>query len=165
MKYGPYNDNVLKIINVVDEARILSGMLNHDVENECILVSDWVEAVELMREQSFDESTLSWLDLRQQEMAKVRGSAYTTANGPSIRNEISGLVDYIPKKLKQSLPKPYMNAIDDVSSDLFNCAFNEAFGRPSILFTKMANVYLAGGAPCSWQGEFPVGKIKAFFPR
>ncbi|HAG44068.1 MAG TPA: hypothetical protein DCL31_12985, partial [Clostridium sp.] len=53
---------------------------------------------------------------------------------------------------------------DDVYSDLINCVKVRAIiGKENSFFEKKFAVYLSGGWPCGWEGNFPNGKMKVFY--
>ena len=55
---------------------------------------------------------------------------------------------------------------DDVYSDLINCIKARAIvGKGNFFFEKIIEVYLSGGWPCGWEGNFPNGRMKVSYTK
>lgn len=81
---------------------------------------------------------------------------------------IMEIFKYVSRKLKNSNIKdkalderiPYL--IDSINDDFCKIIFNEYCSINNQFFNNLLQVYLAGGWPCGWEGQYPKGKLVIF---
>ncbi|AGX41851.1 hypothetical protein [Clostridium saccharobutylicum] len=88
------------------------------------------------------------------------------------KNENYSCFDKVMNKYKSMLlktiniRKEYEESYYDVYSDLADCLICRGmYGDNDLLFEKMYNVYKSSGWSCGWKGNFPEGKLMAFYPK
>ena len=110
------------------------------------------------------EDGYSWVDIRELVMSKVNEDKYSMENYKEFNKKIDDFESLIRKDLK--IAKEYRETWDDAYADIVNCAICRAiYGQNDSLFEKLYNVYKSGGWPCGWEGNFPEGKLIAFYPK
>ncbi|MDS0526594.1 hypothetical protein NNC19_12955 [Clostridium sp. SHJSY1] len=104
----------------------------------------------------------TWQDIKDLQMANVKEEVYKYEDYKSINEKLReiGIKDISEIILSNECEE----ILDDVYSDLVNCIKTRAIARQSnFLFEKIFEVYLSGGWPCGWEGNFPNGKMKVFY--
>ena len=163
-----FKDNmklVEEVINSIEGLRLFSKRMLF-VDN-IVQMNDFVKALSLAY--NYDEYEIngekcySWQDLRELQISEVRSEVYKKDNYKEYNDELRRIGF---KNLNSILTdKIYEQVWDDVYSDLINCARTRAImGDKNIFFEKILEVYKAGGWPCGWEGNFPEGKLIAYFP-
>ena len=55
---------------------------------------------------------------------------------------------------------PYL--LDSIFGDFSKIIFNDYLKLNNVFFENILQVYLAGGWPCGWEGEYPEGRLVVF---
>jgi hypothetical protein len=111
-----------------------------------------------------DEEFL-WTDLREYQMAEIRGATYGQPSFSAIKESLSGNLKIFTMLVRQRLDDCHRELLDDVVGDLYNCAFNRAVNGANGFFEQLFDAYRAGGWPCSWAGEISSGRLIVYFPK
>ncbi|MFV5516523.1 hypothetical protein [Acinetobacter gerneri] len=87
-------------------------------------------------------------------------------------SDITGLYikisNFVEKKVEEKIIKninlnekiPYL--LDSIYSDFTKIVFNDYTKLNNQFFNNLLQVYLAGGWPCGWEGQYPKGKLVIF---
>jgi hypothetical protein len=139
--------------------QILGGLRESDPT--WLVVKDWAEAARWAYSQDAPPETI-WLDLREQQSAKLNGRLYRDKadlkpEANRIKAEFSDTV--YPRLMKT----PLQTIVDDVLADLQSVAINRLLGGDvAPLLEEIFTAYRAGGWPCGWDGEYPLGRLVVF---
>jgi hypothetical protein len=105
-----------------------------------------------------------WTDLRERQMAEVKRVAYNSPDYKEMNEVLIQDMRIITMFARRRLDQQHADLVDDVVSDLFNCAFNRAVNGATGFFEQLFTAYRAGGWPCGWSGDFPNGHLAVYFP-
>ncbi|MCB2357417.1 hypothetical protein [Clostridium estertheticum] len=156
---------VEEVIKTVIDMKLFSKKSLSNVD--AIEINDYEKAEYLAYEnldyQIENENGYSWIDLRQLEMGRLESEKYKYENH-SYFDEV--MIKYKSMLLKSiTIRKEYEESYDDIYSDLADCLICRGlYGDNDSLFEKMYIVYKSGGWPCGWRGNYPEGKLIAFYP-
>lgn len=96
----------------------------------------------------------TWTDLREREVAHVKGVGYREPKLNEVRSDLRRVNDEYFQVIKRRLGVRYRELSSDVHADLMNCALKRAFLGPAAGFLEdMFAVYQSGGWPCGWEGK------------
>lgn len=164
--FGSNTNLVEEIIKSVKEMK-LYRQNSINVEN-VLSINDYEKAKFLaydnLEYKMNSEEGYSWTDIRELVMSKVNEDKYLMENYKEFNKKIDDFELLISKNLK--IAKEYRETLDDAYADIVNCAICRAiYGKNDGFFEKLYNVYKSGGWPCGWEGNFPEGKLIAFYPK
>lgn len=112
-------------------------------------------------EHLMDDEYYTWQDIKDLQIASVKEEVYKYKNYKSINEELKKIG--IKNVNKIALSNECKEIWDDVYDDLINCIKVRAIIGGNYFFEKIFEVYLSGGWPCGWEGNFPNGKMKVFY--
>ena len=106
----------------------------------------------------------TWQDIKDLQMASVKEEVYKYENYKIINEKLRKIG--IKNVSKIALSSECKEIWDDVYNDIINCIKARAIlGKNNDFFEKIFEIYLSGGWPCGWEGKFPNGKVKVFYPK
>ena len=109
-----------------------------------------------------DDEYYTWNDLKELEMANIRDKIYKHENYKIINEELRKIG--IKNISKIAISNECKEVWDDVYNDLIDCIKVRAIiGEKDNFFEKIFQVYLSGGWPCGWDGDYPNGKLKVYY--
>lgn len=165
MQYGPNTDVVQEVIEYVRTGPLFAPQEHSDFGSSCSLLRDFEEAKALAWNIPFRDIKWTWTDIRENEMAEVRGVRYQIDGFDEYRDSLRDLLQVFTRYVKRRLQHKYSAVLDDVVADLYNCAFTRAvYGVREDFFERLFVVYRAGGWPCGWDGEYPDGRLVVYIP-
>ena len=123
------------------------------------------EAKRLAWETPIGDQEFLWTDLREQQMAEVRGATYGKSGFSAVKDALSGNLRTLTQLVERRLDEQHEDLVDDVVGDLNNCAFNRAANGANGFYEQLFAAYRAGGWPCGWAGTFPSGRLVVYFPK
>lgn len=137
----------------------------HEYEHSQAVVVDIQRARSLAWEEVYGPEERTWSDIRELEMAQVRARTYSDQQAMRLAEAASTHSTTLLSALRRNMSRDYADLLDDVHSDLYNCIVARAVGgRDFHFFEALLAVYSNGGWPCGWNGEYPAGRIAAYFP-
>lgn len=155
---------VQEVIDFVNKDNFLQGFSCNSTD-QLIVETDFKKATNYAIEQLIDHANLCWLDIRQQENAKVYGKLYQYPDHSQLSERIYKLSEPFLKQLKFKIPAVYQEVIEDILGDMCCILENRLInGLTDNLFEQMFQVYKRGGWPCGWKGNYPEGKMIVFSP-
>jgi hypothetical protein len=130
---------------------------------ELVVEPSLVRAKELAWNETYPSYT--WTDIRELAVAAVHSDAHQTPGRDQIRRSISNRGSELLPRLRRYLSGAHADLLDDILADLTNCAFKRAVQgpRPGLL-EDIYQVYASGGWPCGWAGNYPDGRLVAYYP-
>lgn len=163
MIYGKYTPFVDEVVGFVEYGRLLQSI--HSTVCTLSLISNYEEAKFFAWERTCGLEGYLWTDIRELEMAKVHENGYKTAHLVDGSENPSVLLQRFSQILRERLDGRYLDLLDDITSDLYNCAVNRMInGNGNAFFEHMFAGYSAGGWVCGWNGNYPDGEMAIFFP-
>ena len=110
------------------------------------------------------EESYTWDDIKELEMSKVKEVVYEKDNYKQINEELRSIS--ISNISEIIISDECKEVWDDVYGDLINCIRIRAIvGKKNHLYEKIFEVYLSGGWPCGWSGNYPNGALKVYYPK
>jgi hypothetical protein len=131
-----------------------------------VTLRDFGRALEAAcRQETEDESVISWEDIRGLEMSKVWEALYGRPDYKEVAACYGALCDEIDRSLEKTLPPRFREIADDVGADFRGSVFNRVAGStPSPFYERLFQVYAAGCWPCGWEGAYPEGSLLVYDP-
>lgn len=158
------HDLIEESLSLVDNIKLFANTRNR-VE-EIVVYYDFEKCKEFAYdydEYLVDGECYTWQDIKDLQMASVKEEVYKHENYKAINEELRKIG--IRNISKIGLSNECKEVWDDVYNDLINCIKVRAIlGKSNHFFEKIFEIYLSGGWPCGWEGNFPNGKIKVFYP-
>jgi hypothetical protein len=156
---------IREVIDLVHRGVFTGKTLPLDVE-KLVVINNFDEALELLwTYYEDDEDYLTWKDIRSHEVSEVWKQKYSSKNLDENELSFTGLSEIFYKILVKNTPDKYMEALDDVSSDLANCAFSRNIcGKNNDFFERLLKIYDSGYFPCAWKGNYPKGNLIVYGP-
>lgn len=153
------NEFLVEIFDFVSSGQLLKGVSDRSTE-DCVIVS-FTLAKEYSWDKTYGEDFLSWADIRSEKMSDIWDVIYNEEKKYSvIVDKLNTVVDDFNVTLVDQLGEQYKEILDDVISDLKGCLFSRAIlGKNNEFFESIFSIYLIGGWPCGWEGEWPSGKV------
>lgn len=111
-----------------------------------------------------DGEEWTWGELKEKAMEPVREEVYKHENYPEISRELMkiGITNFNQLLISDECGE----IVDEIYSDLRDCIKCRAIlGTTNTFIEKMLQIYLSGGWPCGWEGEFPQGKFKVYYKK
>ena len=109
------------------------------------------------------ETTPVWTDIKERELAPIT-AARDTGAGRKIERHLSDHFRDLFDLLERSLPAEYLEAAEEIASDLIACVSARAHVGSHRFFDLLRGAYDLGGWPCGWVGPYPDGKMIVFCP-
>jgi hypothetical protein len=162
MSYGKNTELVEEIIAFAKGHGLLNGVVPESPQWS--VIRDLAEAKRSAWESPIGDDQLLWSDLRERQMAEIRAATYAQPDFSAIRDALSGNLKTLTVLLRRKLDDHHQDLLDDIIGDLNNCAFNRAVNGANGFFEQLFDAYRAGGWPCGWTGNFPVGRLVVYFP-
>ncbi|MFP3888563.1 hypothetical protein HPB58_06920 [Priestia filamentosa] len=161
MKYGIHTKLVEEVIQFANSMQDFQKTMMPEGVN---IINSIDEVKELAFYKVFGEDEYTWSDIRQKEMAKVKGKLYRLDPNEKPKG-LDEVTEEIANGLRNQITDSYRDFFEDVVVDLRNCAINRAInGQNQNFYEQIFNIYKAGGFPCGWKGEYPeIGEIIAYF--
>jgi len=165
MKYGQHNELVEEVIDFVKASIVLkpsSAFTPLPIE----IINDLLEAQRMAWEATYGKDELSWTDVREREMSKVKATLYGINDFYEIRENLSQLIKSFTLYLRRTLDDKHKLFLDDIVADLYNCAVSRAVnGAVPCFYEQIFQAYQLGGFPCGWSGDYPVGTLVVYVPK
>ena len=161
MKYGVNTKLVEEVIEFATVGNLF--ITTSTIPEDIIFIEDFKRAEYLSREEVYGEDEYTWKDIRELEMSEIWGKYYSM-HEPE-KPSLDGLLSVFIECLKGRVSNPYSYFYDDIVAEFKNCAVNRAInGKTDNFYEKIFEIYKSGGLPCGWDGDYPQGKIVAYFP-
>lgn len=164
MSFGTHTNLVQEVLDFAKSGNLLrpGGLVQDD---RWIIIASLEEAKVLAWQSPCGTHELLWTDIREKAMSGVKAETYSHSGFEKVRDDLAKQLQVLTMAVKRRLNEEHRDLLDDVVGDLFNCAFNRAInGTADLLFERMFSIYRVGGWPCGWQGDYPDGKVLAYFP-
>lgn len=165
-------DEMVEQIDVGENSHLVNEILNYVTNGEFFkksvhmsseqnIVTEFQTAKELAWYKVYGQDELTWSDLRSEKMSEIWGVIYDNEEKyTNIDINISSLMDKLSRTVQLKLDKKYKELLDDIVSDLKGCLYSRAvLGKEGAFFESIFSIYLNGGWPCGWEGEWPSGRI------
>nr|POA14796.1 hypothetical protein C1892_09095 [Pseudomonas sp. MPBD7-1] len=158
-------ENTNLVNEVVDF--INSGLLLNPI-NQVISEENEITDLDVAKRFAWDdvygEESLTWADLRSEKMSEVWNVVYGGGEKYAEMDiKLSELLDELSESVKKQLPPKHKELLDDVVSDLKCCLYSRAFqGKTNEFFEEMFSIYLGGGWPCGWVGDWSRGRLLVY---
>lgn len=161
------NSSILKFL---EDGNFFKYPLNESkLDFDYIKINDLILADNIFnfRVESYGQSKLQEWDVVRSDEIVDMDELYMGEN-----NDIDGLTtkifNFVGKKMNERVIHdsnlneaiPYL--IDSIYDDFTKIIFNDYTKLNNIFFDKILKVYLAGGWPCGWEGEYPEGRLIVF---
>lgn len=164
MKVEDVKQRIASAIDEVVAGALLQG-INIVVPDGIQIIFSLGEAKVLAWEGVFGGQMRTWSDIREVEACKLKTYIRSNFAYQEIAEYLYSLTVQLFKRLKRKIPGEFIDLADDISGDIQNVALNFAVGKPSMILSDMREIYLHGGWPCGWHGDYPKGRIVAFDPK
>lgn len=164
-----FGSNTSLVEEIIKSVKTMNLYKQNSTNIENVLVINDYEKAKFLAYDNLEyemnsENGYNWVDIRELVMSNVNEDKYTIENYKEFNKKIDDIELLIRKDLK--IAKEYRETWDDAYADIVNCAICRAiYGQNDSLFEKLYNVYKSGGWPCGWEGNFPEGKLIAFYPK
>ncbi len=163
MSYGPHTDMVEDVARYVREGNLLGG--GGSVPGSVLTTESIDEAKRLAWQETAGPDELTWTDIRQQQLRRVRGATYGLDWYRGVDDALVALMEEFTAQVRRRLPGAYADLLDDVVGDLFSATKARAvLGSRHEFFELLLAIYHAGAWPCGWRGDYPDGRVVAFTP-
>lgn len=165
MRFGQHTRLVEEVIDFARYGNILVGPYRGNA-SDVMVETSFLSAMELARTQDPVEGYAVWGDLISLVMSKVRAQRSRLVDTNLVNEELPRLGDELHAIVKSRLGRgPQDEIMDEVSSDLYHCAYKRAvLGDAPHFFETLYQCYIAGGWPCGWKGEYPAGTLVVYSP-
>lgn len=144
-KEGDIDFPIQKIISPIKADEILNYMLDDD---EVLIYQEWgiVRANQIV-------------DMKRKYEEKYNKDNYELSSEifKYVTRKINGKVIQ-DKELNMQIP----TLIDCLIDDFLYIVFNDYSNMENQFINNLLQVYLAGGWPCGWEGEYPKGRLVVF---
>ncbi len=152
-----------EILQLIHTGRILNP--THSAPAGIVVVSDLDRAIQDAWTQTYAPDERTWTDIREREVAHLKGKIYGTPEYHALNRQVEAARQALLRALDAKLSPRYEDLIDDMDADLSNCILSRVvLGTQSRFFEMMFEIYRSGGWPCGWEGSYPTGTMRAFFP-
>lgn len=138
------------------------SILDIDISN-IMFIDDFEEAEELVIQQESEHCELSWVELKAEKIMDVLNDArkkdqvlykFAKKDLEKYREKFSRA--FYKRKLKKKLNSYAVEAVSEISSDLFDILVDHTVYSGNSHFYKMLfQMYKAGLWPCGWKGNLP----------
>ncbi|MCG2574849.1 hypothetical protein LVY74_14975 [Acinetobacter sp. ME22] len=158
-KFGRYSEQVQEVINFVEQNFSLGTAGISNIHFPIHLLGDFDEAKNMAWRQ--EGQFLPWVDIRENEASEILAERYKLDDFKVFDDELGLLIDHFYSVLRKKLSGEYVDLLDDIASDLYNCAYARAIHGidEEGLFEKIFITYRAGYWPCGWEGIYPDGNM------
>ncbi|AAK78328.1 hypothetical protein BJV85_003671 [Clostridium acetobutylicum] len=157
------NSLVKESLSLVDNIKLFTN--KQKVVEEIVEYCDFEKCKEFAYdydEYLMDDEYYTWQDIKDLQMSSFNEEIYKYENYKTINEELRKIG--IKNVSKIALSDECKEVWDDVYNDLMNCIKVRAIlGKKNYFFEKIFQIYLSGGWPCGWEGNFPNGKVKVFY--
>jgi len=162
VRYGIHTEHVEEVLRFAQAGALLVPGTARPIH--VTQIDDLAQAKLLAWQEVYGPEELLWSDIRQREMSNIKREAYNSETFTEVRTTLSSLLEELPSVVRRGLSGDHAELLDDVVADLFNCAFSRAFHGPGDgFFERLFAVYRAGGWPCGWDGDYPLGRVVAYY--
>lgn len=163
MRFGPHTHLVDEVIDYARNGDLFICSYRSDT-NVVLIETDFTKALERARTQDPESDYAIWADLGELLMSKVRGQCNKLVGFEAASKELPKLGDELGSIFKKRLGRgPYDEIMDEVASDFYRCAYKRAvLGGEPHFFETLYECYRAGGWPCGWKGNYPVGTLVVY---
>lgn len=164
MTFGSHSHLVFDVLEFAKTGNLLQpiGIVEDTL---CVVVASLEEAKVSAWQTPYGREEYLWTDIREQEMSKVNERTYSRPDFAEIRNNLMKEIGGLSIAVKKRLDGRHRELLDDIVSDLYNCAYNRVVnGTADGFFERMFSIYLFGAWPCGWSGDYPEGKFVAYVP-
>lgn len=153
---------VTEILDLVD-----SGMLLKSSDQGTELdgtIHDLEVAKKFAWEEVYGDDEFIWADLRSEKMSEVWEIIYEDDGKYSeIDSKLSKILNVLSRLIQKQLDQSHKELLDDIVSDLKGCLFSRAVqGKNNEFFENILSIYLEGGWPCGWNGDWPNGEALTY---
>ncbi|WP_199065711.1 hypothetical protein [Chitinimonas sp. BJB300] len=160
---GENTNLVLDVLNFLTSGNLLNPSGKAYLSNG--FIDDLETAKSFAWEKFYGEDDYTWSDLRSEKMSEIWDVIYAEKEKyVEVDNQISSLLDEISRVVQVQLDHQHKDLLDDIVSDIQSCLYSRAvFGKENFFFEQILFVYLNGGWPCGWKGNWPDGKLIGYF--
>jgi hypothetical protein len=166
MQFGEHTKAVEVVLDFVR-----TGQICHCRDAKNLPMHSWVRDLEKAMACAWEtpygsgESGYLWTDIRENEVGRIKGIARSMGNLPAIRASLSEVSNELFGIIGKGLPERLHPLRDDIFADLSHILLSRAVqGATDVFFEEMFSIYQAGGWPCGWVGDYPMGSVLAYCP-
>jgi NTP pyrophosphatase (non-canonical NTP hydrolase) len=164
MTYGPNSDLVEEVLEFARRGIFLRPLVA-DAPVDCALVTSLEDAKALAWQKVYGKDEYLWTDVREKKMSEIKARARAIPEFTTIRSKLLEMLKEIAHHVRRTLDQRHRELLDDIVGDLFNCAYARAvIGGADEFWEQLFSTYRIGGWPCGWEGEYPSGRLVAYFP-
>lgn len=157
-EFGKYSKQVQEVIIFIEKDFSLGKSSARKIHFPTRLIDDFNEAKNIAWGQ--ENQFMSWVDIRENEASEILAERYKMHDFKVLDDELGVLIDYFHSVLRKKLHGEYIDLLDDIAADLYNCAYARAVhGIKDGLFEKIFFTYRAGYWPCGWTDDYPNGNM------
>jgi NTP pyrophosphatase (non-canonical NTP hydrolase) len=162
IEVGENSNFVTEILDFVDRGVLLKPSGQIASESEAIL--DLEMAKKFAWEEVYGEDEFTWADLRSEKMSEIWELIYDNEEKYSeVDSRLSNILDELSRAIQKQLDQSHKELLDDIVSDLKGCLFSRAVqGKNNEFFENVFSIYLEGGWPCGWKGDWPNGEALTY---
>lgn len=163
MNFGGHTKDVEEVIMFASSGHVMRP--HGGRAGGTVYIDNIEEAKRLAWEQPYGSEELLWSDIREREMSRVKGVGYSIPAMQEVKSNLTDIFRILVDAVSRQPGKEYPDLVDEIASDLYNCAYCRAVcGSSDAFFEGMFAVYKSGGWPCGWSGNYPKGALIAYWP-
>lgn len=160
-----------KIIEFLEKETYFNEPLrNNDIDFSIKKITSVILADEILNHM-LDKEELSkyqeWDIVRSNQITEMKMN-YESLNNKSTFELDSEIFKYLGRKLNgksikdKTIDEKVPTLMDSLFDDFLYIIFNDYSNMNNHFFNNLLQVYLAGGWPCGWEGEYPEGRLVVF---
>jgi hypothetical protein len=168
-RFGKFTKEVEEVLAFANSDKLLSGGKLHE-GIDGIVIRDVKEIPTDEDYEKHNDDRMLWRDILDNEAAVFCGIESETARGEYSydRAFLSNLVLQLTDTYREAFPKRYKKRyldqdIPGVLVNIVHCRI--VMGKDNKFYETLFKVFQSGGYPCGWQGNYPQGKLIAYYPR
>lgn len=163
MKYGPHTDSVSEIFQFVHDGALFAP--SPKLPDDVAVVTKLDTAMELAWETDYGTEKETWENILDKYTLLVDEALDESPELIDIKETLYYEQGAFSRLVFNSLSEDYKEMEEDIAIDLWNCINARVVqGETNVFFEKLFEIYKCGGWPCGWEGDYPEGRIAAYFP-